>query len=119
MDLRLTATEDLWQQFELHGDLTCREPSGRSEDILEALGLEAEPDRHIVLDLQHATFLDSSGIGWLLSLHRVLKQNNLRLVLCGLPPIVERVVSMMRLDEAIPIMESIDEVKDYLTGLST
>jgi anti-anti-sigma factor len=118
MDLQLTATEDLWQLFELRGDLTCRTPSAEEAKVLEPLGLKTGPDRHVVLNMQHATFLDSSGIGWLLSLNRVLRQKNLRLVLYALPPIIERVVSMMRLDEAISVLPDLQKVKDHLSSLN-
>jgi anti-anti-sigma factor len=119
MDLQLTATEDLWLHFELRGDVTYRTPSTKGSEILEPLGLESDPDRHLVLSLQHATSLDSSGIGWLLSLNRVLRQKDLRLVLYALPPIVERVVSMMRLNEAIPVLRNMREVKDLLSSLDS
>ena len=116
MDLRLTSTEDLWRHYELHGDLTRRTPSARETDILEPLDLQENPDRHVVLNLQHATFLDSSGIGWLLSLNRILRQKSLRLVLYALPPIITRVVSMMRLNDAVTILPAWQDVKDLLSS---
>jgi len=116
MDLRLTSTEDLWRLYELHGDVTRRTPSAEEADILEPLDLQADPDRHVVLNLQRATFLDSSGIGWLLSLQRILQQKSLHLVLYAPPPVIRRVVSMMRLDEAIPILSTLQEAKDYLSS---
>src|SRR5262245_59830881 len=51
----------------------------------------------VVLDFQKVKFLSSSGFRPLLSLHRLLRQQNGKLMLCGLSPEVQEVFEVTRL----------------------
>ncbi len=120
MDLRQKPSADIWLEYEVHGVLTLDPLSTADElETLRPFDLEGFPQRHLVLDLQHATFLDSSGIGWLLSVNRLLRDRDLRLVLYAAPPIIERITSMMRLGDVIPILSSLRDVRDYFSSLDS
>ena len=120
MDLRQKPSEDIWLEYEAHGVITLDPLLAADElEILRPFDLEGPPQRHLVLDLQHATFLDSSGIGWLLSVNRLLRNRDLRLVLYDAPPVIERITSMMRLGDVIPILSQLRDVRDYLSSLNS
>ena len=50
-----------------------------------------------ILDFQHVKFLSSAGFRPLLSLHRLLRQQNGKLLLCGLCPEVYEIFEVTRL----------------------
>ena len=118
MEFRLTATEALWLEYELSGSMTCCNELLQAQDPLQPFQLQADLDRNLVLNFRHASFLDSSGIGWLLSVHRALQQRQRYLVLCELPPVIERIVLMMRLDEVLLVRKNMHEVQEYLSGVN-
>jgi anti-anti-sigma factor len=119
MDLRRIPNEDPWLLYEVRGDLTCGNLSIGTEGVLAPFELEGDPDQPIVLNLHHANYLDSSGIGWLLSVNSALREKNLPLVLYSAPPIIERVASMMRLGEVIPILPNLSEVRKHLSSANS
>ncbi len=53
--------------------------------------------QHVVLDFQKVTFLSSAGFRPLLSLHRLLRQQNGKLILCRLSPEVFEIFEVTRL----------------------
>jgi anti-anti-sigma factor len=52
---------------------------------------------NVVLDFQKVTFLSSAGFRPLLSLHRLLRQQNGKLLLCRLSPEVHEIFEVTRL----------------------
>ena len=65
-------------------------------DQLLAVAVQSQA-RNAVLDFQHVKFLSSSGFRPLLSLHRLLRQQNGKLLLCGLCPEVFEIFEVTRL----------------------
>jgi anti-anti-sigma regulatory factor len=119
MELRQIPNEDPWLLYEVRGDLTCRDlPLGTGGE-LSPFELEGDLDRPIVLNLQHANYMDSSGIGWLLSVNSTLRQKKLPLVLFSAPPVIERIASMMRLGQVIPILPNLSEVRKHLSSANS
>src|SRR5262249_61162051 len=65
-------------------------------DQMLAVAVQSQA-RNVVLDFQHVKFLSSAGFRPLLSLHRLLRQQNGKLLLCGLCPEVYEVFEVTRL----------------------
>jgi anti-anti-sigma factor len=57
----------------------------------------------IVVDLEHANYIDSAGLGALIEAHRTTKANGGRLTLCNLGPNFRRALEFARL---LPIFET-------------
>ena len=55
-------------------------------------------DADCILDLSSVSFIDSSGVGWLIALQKSLRSNGKRLVLLGPSESVKRALSLMRLN---------------------
>jgi anti-anti-sigma factor len=53
--------------------------------------------RKVLLNLEEATFIDSSGISWLLITHKHFLQNGGRLIVHSVPPLVNQVFQLVRL----------------------
>src|SRR3954469_1103313 len=65
-------------------------------DQLLAVAVQSQA-RNAILDFQHVTFLSSAGFRPLLSLHRLLRQQDGKLLLCGLCPEVYEIFEVTRL----------------------
>ncbi|MBI1913953.1 MAG: STAS domain-containing protein [Planctomycetes bacterium] len=83
----LTFTED-----QILGD----EMADVLRDQLLAIAVQSQA-RNAILDFQHVKFLSSAGFRPLLSLHRLLRQQNGKLLLCGLSPEVYEIFEVTRL----------------------
>lgn len=59
-------------------------------------------DGHLLLDLTEVNFVDSSGLGAIVSIWKSMDTSR-RFALCGLRPSVERVFRLTRLDEIITV----------------
>ncbi|HIV74520.1 MAG TPA: anti-sigma F factor antagonist [Candidatus Pseudogracilibacillus intestinigallinarum] len=56
--------------------------------------IEREDIQHIVLNLEHLTFMDSSGIGIILGRYKEIEAKNGEIVICAVHPSVERLLTM-------------------------
>lgn len=70
--------------------------------------LIAEPSVRVVLDMSNVVFLDSSGLGAVVSVMKVLGPIR-RLELSGLTPTVEKVFRLTRMDSVFIIHKSLPE----------
>ena len=59
----------------------------------------------ILLNLESAPFINSAGIGWLLTLHKRSKADGGRLILHSLAPAVRNVVKLMSVDRVLEISD--------------
>lgn len=102
--MRLT-TEDTGQVVVI----TLDEPkldATLSLEFKEMATAAARPDRNVyILDLSAVTFIDSSGIGSIVGVMKVLGRNN-RLELCGLTPAVRKVFRLTRMDKIFKLHET-------------
>ena len=83
--------------------LTILEKQMRGDDLADAMRQELimAVDHYgiarVVLSFENVEYLSSAGIRPLLGLHRHLKGNGGRMVLCNLPPIVKETLTTLRL----------------------
>jgi anti-anti-sigma factor len=97
VELRLQLDDQTIVRISCEGDISQMDFS-RDNDPLEAL---LRPlggfARKVLLDLEKTTFIDSSGISWLLVTHKHFLQGGGRLVLHSIPPRVNQVMQLVRL----------------------
>jgi anti-anti-sigma factor len=89
----------------VNGPITQREVSPLHEPLQELLGPGAY-GRTIQLDLSGTNVLDSSGVGWLLTCHKRMRQAGGRLTLVAPHPIVANVLRVLKLDKVFEIEPS-------------
>jgi stage II sporulation protein AA (anti-sigma F factor antagonist) len=63
--------------------------------------LEKERIRHIVLNLEHLTFMDSSGLGVILGRYKQIKNLGGEMIVCSISPTVKRLFDMSGLFKII------------------
>jgi len=86
--------------IEIIGDVT-----GQSEDALMGAynQVTSQGARNILLDFSRLDYMNSSGIGLLVTLLIRVKRQNQRLYACGLTEYYRQIFDLTRLDEAIVI----------------
>lgn len=66
-----------------------------------ARAIESHDIRHIVLNLEHVSFMDSSGLGVILGRYKQIKQVNGEMVVCAISPPIQRLFDMSGLFKII------------------
>lgn len=69
-------------------------------------------EQHIIVQLQHVRFIDSSGLGALLSGHKNILAKSGRFVLTNIQQQVLSMFEMTRLNRVFEIYDSVNEVTD-------
>lgn len=72
----------------------------------------------IVLDLSHVSYLDSSALGLIVWLNRILEPRDGRLVLAGATDDVTRILEISGLIGAAPTVSAASDTSDALAGLT-
>ncbi|WP_433742958.1 anti-sigma F factor antagonist [Falsibacillus pallidus] len=62
--------------------------------------------RHIILNLEHLSFMDSSGLGVILGRYKQIKQKHGEMVVCAISPSVKRLFDMSGLFKIIRLEPS-------------
>ena len=71
---------------------------------------------HVALDLRDVQFVDSSGLGAIVAVMKLMGMTR-RLDLAGLTPTVDKVFRLTRMDSIFPIHSSVDDIpKLYQAG---
>lgn len=84
----------------LGGDLT-----GASERILTAAYEQASGAGRVVLDFGNLDYMNSTGIGLLVTTLVRAQRDGVALTACGLSSHYREIFSLTRLDEAIPVFD--------------
>ena len=103
MQFTLTAQDGGIACVSGEGDLSQSPQPASLDKALEAL-LGADCYRRpVLLDLEKARFIDSSGVGWLMTSHKRFLANGGRLVLHSVPPMVAQVLRLLNLHTVLSI----------------
>jgi anti-sigma B factor antagonist len=102
MELAIAEAGDEVVRVSVAGRITQRELSPLHDPLGDLLGPTAY-HRTVVMDLSRAEYVDSSGIGWLLSCHKRFRGGGGQLVLHSLPPVVSNVVRVLKLDTVFQV----------------
>jgi anti-sigma B factor antagonist len=102
MNLQVTSVEADKVFVRVEGSITPGS-AGVARDPLEQLIDPRGYSRTIVLNLDRADYIDSSGIAWLLGWERRTRQAGGTLGLCGLSARVSEVLRISRMDTVLTI----------------
>jgi anti-anti-sigma factor len=80
-------------------------------NLLNEVLAPSEYAKRVYLDLEAASFIDSAGIGWLVACHKRFVQNNGKLVLHSLPPMVEQVIQLLKLHTVLNLAKDLEQAK--------
>lgn len=102
MQLAIAREDGQTVEVAVTGQITQREIDPLRDPLVELLGPNAY-GREVRLDLREATYMDSSGVGWLLLCHKRMRQAGGRLVLVDPHPVVANVLRILKLDRVLSI----------------
>ena len=91
----------------LEGDLTAA-----AEEVLASAFELARAHNPVVLDFSNLGYMNSTGIGLLVTTLIRAQRHGVRLVACGLDSHYREIFSLTRLDEAIPVYEDASQALD-------
>jgi stage II sporulation protein AA (anti-sigma F factor antagonist) len=100
-------------ELEIKHDVLCIRLSGEldhhtAEELrqLASKAIEEDDIRHIVLNLERLTFMDSSGLGVILGRYKQIKQLHGEMVVCAISPAIERLFDMSGLFKIIRLEQT-------------
>lgn len=100
-----------------HGPFTTRDAytSLPTQTLSKMLDLEPapgeEPPVKNILDLTHCPYMDSSGVGMIVTHHVRCQKKGVRLIAAGMSPRVREVFHITRIDTVVPIVSSVEEAE--------
>lgn len=87
--------------------------AAHAERLQEAEYL-ASPEEDVILDVSEIDFLDSTGLGALVSIVRAFSNNEKRLILTSPPPIVLRTLELTGVSRVLEITDTVVDAIDAL-----
>jgi len=105
MKLAFASDDGVCARVAVSGRVTQGDFGPYQEPLSQLLGPNAYA-RRILLDLSNAEYIDSSGVGWLLTCHKRMKEAGGNLTLLSPQPVVSNVLRVLRLDQVFEIAAS-------------
>lgn len=90
--------------LEFSGRVDLSTSSGFRQQILKLIN----DDHHLLVDLSHVTYIDSSGMASLIEAPQAARDKSLRFSLTGITDSVMNVFKLMRLDQVLPLHNKSD-----------
>ena len=70
--------------------------------------------RFLVLNCEKLSFMDSSGIGFIIGRFNQLKDKNGKIFMCNLDDVIKRIVKLSGISRIVSIKETEEDVNNYL-----
>ena len=103
MRLFLTAEDDTATCIACEGDVTQAQfPSNAFNPLEDLLGPDCY-SRRVIVDFNQTSFIDSSGVGWLMICHKKFLVVRGKLILHSVPPMVDQVLRVLQLHHVLTI----------------
>jgi anti-sigma B factor antagonist len=91
---------------------------GPVQEPLEALVGPGIYSRQIELDMSDATYMDSSGVGWLLTCQKRVREAGGHLKLLNVQPIIANMLRLLKLSRMLGLDGPLEETTPEAGGLS-
>ena len=105
MELAIASENDGVVQVNVTGEIRQRKlPSNDKEPIGELLG-EGGYAKKVLLDFSGVTYVDSSGLGWLIVVQKRFKEAGGCMVMHSVPQLVTNVLKIVKLDQVFAIAD--------------
>ena len=111
MELRETARNDDITQVALIGKLDV---AGLHSVDVKFHSATAARRRNAIVDFSGVDFISSLGIGMLVSCAKSLARHQARMVIVNPQPVVEEVLRLTAIDQAVPIVRTVEDAAELL-----
>ena len=110
MKLTLVSADPPPTRLRLDGQITMMETPEVDRRLEELLGPGGFRQR-VLFDLEHTSFIDSSGISWMLICHKHFVQAGGKIVFHSAPPLVQQTLLMLRLNLVLNLARDEDAAR--------
>jgi anti-anti-sigma factor len=97
MNLTVISDDNSVVHVQCAGKISQEDFPDGTEPLEALLGSHGGFGRKVLLNLERATFIDSSGISWLLICHKHCLQQGGCLVVHSVPPLIDQVIQLVKL----------------------
>ena len=118
MRLTLLSQSDRLAQLECEGEITQHQFSPGRDPLLDVIGPYIYR-LSVSLNLDKTSYVDSSGISWLISINKQFKAAGGQLVLHSLPPSVRQVIELLKLQSILTLADDGVDAQKKLAGVTT
>jgi anti-anti-sigma factor len=116
MRLTLLSQSERLAQLECEGEITQHQFTPGRDPLLDVLGPYIYR-LSVSLNLDKTSYVDSSGISWLISANKQFQAAGGRLVLHSLPPSVRQVIELLKLHTVLTLADNAVEAQKKLAGV--
>jgi|SRR3954470_14221700 anti-anti-sigma factor len=102
MKLAIAKDDQHGARVKINGKVTQHDFSTAQEPLVDLLGPSVY-GRHVTLDLTDTMYLDSAGVGWLLTCHKRMREAGGKLTLENVPSIVGNLLRLLKLSRLLGI----------------
>lgn len=104
MKLAILTSDASCTRLECEGEITQVGFAPGLDPLTKLLG-EGCYNSKVLLNLEKATFLDSSGVGWFVHLQKKFNEAGGRIVLHSIPPMLNQVLRLLRMQTVLHLAE--------------
>ncbi|QDU25427.1 Putative anti-sigma factor antagonist [Anatilimnocola aggregata] len=101
----------------IEGDLTQRQLSPVGDLLSDLLGAEAY-QRQVLLDLSRTPFLDSSGVGWLILMHKRFRERGGKLIVHSISPAVANTLKLLKMEKLLHLAGTRRDAEEVVRGVA-
>ena len=103
MRLVLTSEDNNTTSVACEGEICALSfPANVDNPLEELLGTTCY-NRHVVFDLGNASFIDSSGVCWIMACHKRFLSSGGQMILHSVPPMIDQVLRLLHLHTLLTI----------------
>jgi anti-anti-sigma factor len=117
MKLNLRSEDGQFCRVQAEGEIRLSDQP-RDVNLIESLLGPGCYSRRILLDLEHAPYMDSSGVSWLLNLHKHCRQAGGVLVVYSIPPSIMSIFRLLHVDRYLNLVEDEPAAQTMALGAS-
>ena len=114
MSFEFTVRHEPFMSFvQFHGELTAANCQTFLQDLGDSMTSE-EFSLKVVVDMAEVEFMDSSGIGTLLKLHKRFRADGGQMVFHSITPTVSGIISLLNLHKVFHIAENLESAQQMI-----
>lgn len=110
MQLKLVAQGEHDIRLQARGRITQASFPPDKDPLSDMLGIDVYHQR-VLLDLEGLDYMDSTGVGWLLSCHKRFREAGGMLVIYSVPKVVDNIFKLMRLERVLHLAADAQEAE--------
>lgn len=95
-------------------ELTGRVIMSNSDDVKKQIKnmVKDKREKKLIIDLEKVDFLDSTGIGVLISIYKYMRENEGQLILCSPSKTVKRIIDITKLDMIMDVFPDLNTAEN-------